>query len=173
MRTLWEVQPAPHYSRMKIRDAKAEDARAAAQVLRRSISDLCAADHGNDPVILAQWLSNKTPDIVASWMTALNNSVLVAVENDTILAVGAVTDTGQITLNYVSPDARFRGVSRALLRALEARALERGSIRCTLNSTETARRFYLANGYVIDGSPVRKHGVSGYPMSKQLASQNS
>jgi predicted GNAT family acetyltransferase len=60
-----------------------------------------------------------------------NNSVLVAVDDDTILAVGAVTDTGQITLNYVSPDARFRGVSRALLRALEARVLERGSVRCT------------------------------------------
>jgi GNAT superfamily N-acetyltransferase len=102
-----------------------------------------------------------------------NNSVLVTVDDDTILAVGAVTDTGQITLNYVSPDARFRGVSRALLRALEARVLERGSVRCTLNSTETERRFYLANGYVIDGSPVRKHGVSGYPMSKQLASRNS
>jgi GNAT superfamily N-acetyltransferase len=158
---------------MEIRDAKAEDARAAAQVLRRSISDLCAADHGNDPVILAQWLSNKTPEIVASWMTMPNNSVLVAVEDDAILAVGAVTDTGLITLNYVSPDARFRGVSRALLRALEARALERGSVRCTLNSTETARRFYLANGYVIDGSPVRKHGVGGYPMSKPLAPQNS
>ncbi len=162
-----------HYSRMEIRDAKADDARAAAQVLRRSISDLCAADHGNDPVILAQWLSNKTPENVASWMAMPNNSVLVAVEDDAILAVGAVTDTGLITLNYVSPDARFRGVSRALLRALEARALERGSVRCTLNSTETARRFYLANGYVIDGSPVRKHGVGGYPMSKPLAPQNS
>jgi GNAT superfamily N-acetyltransferase len=155
---------------MKIRDAKVDDARAAAQVLRRSITDLCAADHGNDPAILAQWLSNKTPDIVASWMTAPNNSVLVAVEDDTILAVGAVTDTGRITLNYVSPDARFRGVSRALLRALEARARERGSVRCTLNSTETARRFYLATGYVIDGPQVRRHGVGCYPMSKSLAS---
>ena len=168
-----EVQLALHHSWMKIRDAKAEDARAAAQVLKRSISDLCAADHGNDPVILTQWLSNKTPDIVASWMTAPNNSVLVAVEDDTILAVGAVADTGQITLNYVSPDARFRGVSRALLRALEARAIERGSVRCTLRSTETARQFYLANGYVIDGPPDHKHGAGGYPMSKQLASQNS
>lgn len=137
---------------MEIRDAKAEDARAAAHVLRRSISDLCAADHGNDPVILAQWLSNKTPEIVASWMKMPNNSVLAAVEDDAILAVGAVTDTGLITLNYVSPDARFRGVSKVLLRALEARAIERGSVWCALISTETARQFYLANGYVIDGS---------------------
>src|SRR5215472_8556919 len=37
----------------KIRDAKAAHAGAAAQVLRRSISELCAADHGNDPLILA------------------------------------------------------------------------------------------------------------------------
>jgi GNAT superfamily N-acetyltransferase len=142
-------------------------------VLRRSISELCTADHGNDPVILAQWLSNKTPEIVASWMTAPNNLVLVAVEGDTILAVGAVTDAGEVTLNYVSPDARFRGVSRALLRALEARARERGSVRCTLHSTETARRFYLANGYAIDGSPDHKHGAGGYPMWKRLASPNS
>ena len=46
------------------------------------------------------------------------------------------------------PDARFRGVSRALLKALEHRALERGNLKCHLISTETARRFYLAAGYV-------------------------
>src|ERR1700722_18256651 len=33
------------------------------------------------------------------------------------------------------------------LRALEARAVERGNTQCTLISTETARRFYLSNGY--------------------------
>jgi GNAT superfamily N-acetyltransferase len=88
---------------------------------------------------------------------------------DNILAVGSVTSAGLITLNYVSPDARFRGVSRALLRALEARAREKGNTRCTLTSTETARRFYLANGYVEVGVPVGHFGTSsGYPMSKLL-----
>jgi GNAT superfamily N-acetyltransferase len=139
-------------SEMKIRDAIAEDAPAACQVLRRSISELCVADHENDPTILAKWLLNKTPDIVASWMALPDFSLLVAV-----------------TLNYVSPDARFRGVSRALLAALEARAIERENARCTLNNTETAREFYLANGYVIDGPPDHKHGTGGYPMSKLLA----
>ena len=102
---------------------------------------------GMIPRFLAQWLSNKTPGDVASWIALPDNSVLVAVEDDAIVAVGSVTDVGHITLNYVSPDARFRGVSRALLGALETRAMERGSMRCTLNSTETARAFYLANGY--------------------------
>jgi GNAT superfamily N-acetyltransferase len=90
--------------------------------------------------------------MVRTWITQPGNSVLVAVEGDGILAVGSVTDEGTIILNYVSPDARFRGVSRSLLAALEARAVERGNIRCTLTSTETARRFYLANGYIEDGS---------------------
>ena len=72
--------------------------------------------------------------------------LLVAVEGGAILGVGSVTDAGEITLNYVAPDSRFRGVSRALLGALEMRAAERGYTRCTLTSTETAHRFYLSGG---------------------------
>ena len=154
---------------MEVRDGRAEDAPAACQVLRRSITELCIADHKNDPAILARWLENKTPEIVKSWITQPGHSVLVAVENKDILAVGSVTDEGRIALNYVSPDARFRGVSRALLGALEARALDRGATRCTLTSTETGRRLYQASGYLEDGSPAGEFGTaSGYPMSKAL-----
>ena len=83
-----------------------------------------------------------------------------------------LSPTGKINLNYVSPDARFRGVSRALLGALEARASERGNTRCTLISTETARRFYRANGYSEEGAPVGEFGTTaGYPMAKLLTLQ--
>jgi GNAT superfamily N-acetyltransferase len=140
--------------------------------MRRSIAELCAADHGNDEAILARWLGNKTAEIFQSWIAEPGSSVLVAIEHGRILAVGAVTDAGNVTLNYVSPDARFRGVSRGLLAALEARAVERGNSRCTLTSTETARRFYRANGYTDDGPPVGVFGTSsGYPMSRPLASR--
>jgi GNAT superfamily N-acetyltransferase len=158
---------------MDIRDAATEDAEAACLVMRRSISELCVADHKNDAAILTRWLSNKTPEIFVSWIRQPGNSLLVAVEAGNILAVGSVTDVGEVTLNYVSPDARFRGVSRALLRALEARARERGNAQCTLTSTETARRFYRANGYAEDGLPVAKFGMNGYPMSRVLASHPS
>jgi GNAT superfamily N-acetyltransferase len=87
--------------------------------------------------------------------------------------VGAVTDAGEITLNYVSPHARFRGVSRAVLGALESRAMKQGNVRCTLTSTETARRFYRANGYLEDGLPAAKFSTSGCPMSKVLTLLNS
>jgi GNAT superfamily N-acetyltransferase len=122
---------------------------------------------------LNAWLANKTPEIVAGWARQKGNSLLLAVEGDAVLAVGSVTDLGEITLNYVAPDARFRGVSRALLRALEARAAERGNIRCTLTSTETAHRFYQSAGYIDDGAPTGKFGtVASYPMSKEIVAES-
>jgi GNAT superfamily N-acetyltransferase len=152
-----------------IRDAAPDDAVEACRVLRESISRLCVADHRNDPAILNAWLANKTPETVAAWIGQKGNSLLLAVEGDAVLAVGSVTDAGEITLNYVAPAARFRGISRALLRALEAKAVERGNSRCRLTSTETAHRFYQSAGYRDDGAPTGKFGTSGgYPMSKQL-----
>jgi GNAT superfamily N-acetyltransferase len=152
---------------MKIRDAMIADAQAACEVLRQSISELCVADHRNDKVILARWLSNKTPAHVVAWIERPGNSVLVAVDGDTILGVGAVTDAGEITLNYVSPAARFRGVSRMMVAALELRARERGAGRLTLNSTATALRFYRRCGWVEDGPPAGLFGsLSGFPMVK-------
>lgn len=154
---------------MQIRDALPEDASAACIVLKRSIAELCTADHKNDPAILEQWLGNKTHENFCAWVAQPDNSVLVAVDQRGILAVGSVTDAGRIGLNYVSPDARFQGVSRALLRALEARAAERGNRKCTLTSTETARCFYLSNGYVENGPAVGGFGTSsGYPMIKAI-----
>lgn len=151
-----------------IRDAVPVDAAPACDVMRRSIAELCTADHANDPAILDRWLANKTPEIVASWIVQPKASMLLAVEGDKVLAVGGVTDTGEITLNYVSPDARFQGVSKALLRALETRAAERGNKRCVLLSTQTAYRFYRAAGYENDGAPINKVGSPGQPMAKTL-----
>jgi GNAT superfamily N-acetyltransferase len=109
---------------MKIRDAVPEDATVACEVMRRSIAELCVADHRNDPTILERWLGNTSPEIFKSWIRP-GNALLVAIEDERILAVGCVTDAGEITLNYVSPDARFRGVSEVLLASLEQRARAR------------------------------------------------
>ena len=154
---------------MKIRDARPADAAAACSVLRASITDLCVADHHNDPFILRRWLANKTPENIAAWSADPDASLLLAVEEDVVLAVGSVRNDGEITMNYVSPAARFRGASSALLAALEARAKERGNASCNLFSTETAHRFYLDRGYVGAGVPQGKFGTSSsYPMSKKI-----
>ncbi len=153
-----------------VRDAVAEDASAICEVLKCSILELCVADHKNDPAILARWLRNKTPETVASWIATPENSMLLAVDGAAILGVGEVTDAGEINLNYVAPEARFRGVSRQIMAALEARARERGNMRCILTSTETARQFYLSGGYTQEGEPILRFpgDCPGYRMTKTL-----
>jgi len=154
---------------MEIRDALPADAAAIADVLRRSIIELCHDDHGNDPAVLARWAGNKTPENVLAWMSASDQAMLVASEAGRIAAVGLVTSAGEVRLNYVAPEARFRGLSRALMAALEARAREFGSSICTLTSTATARRFYLSVGYAEQGiEPGLASGRSLYRMAKRL-----
>jgi len=130
---------------IRIRAARPDDAAAACHVLRRSITELCVEDHRNDEAFLARWLGNKTPENVRSWIA--DSHVFVAEEDDRIVAVSALTNSGHITLNYVSPDARFRGISKALVREMEQKAAELGRRICTLESTKTAERFYRALGY--------------------------
>lgn len=154
---------------MIIRDATIADAVKACEAIRASITELCIADHQQNPDILRRWLASKTPDNVAAWAAAVDSSLLVAIEDDSVLAVGGVKDGGEITLNYVAPEARFRGVSAALLKALEARAVERGAVEITLLSTETAHRFYLSRGYRDVGPSPGKFGTAAsYPMAKVL-----
>jgi N-acetylglutamate synthase-like GNAT family acetyltransferase len=154
---------------MQVRRARTEDAEAACILLRRSITELCHDDHRGDGPTLALWLANKTPQNVRTWIGDPNTYVLVA-DDGAILGVAAMQSSGRISLNYVSPDARFRSVSKALMRGLEAKALELGLAVCTLESTGTARRFYLALGYREAEPPRAGFGVTlCYPMIKVLS----
>jgi GNAT superfamily N-acetyltransferase len=169
---LLKIARASSVSIMEIRRARIADAEAACAVHRRSIIELCEADHHSDPAILEAWLASKTPENYRRWIEGPDNNLLVAVEGDTILAVGCVTDAGEITVNYVSPDARLRGISRAMLAALEEAARERGAGTCMLVSTETARLFDLSAGYVMQGPPQGRFGAgSAYPMAKRIAEE--
>ena len=78
---------------------------------------------------------------------AQSRHFLVADEDGTILGAASMTDAGKVLLNYVSPDARFRGVSKALMLALEEHAAAAGIAACSLDSTQTALRFYQSLGY--------------------------
>lgn len=120
---------------MMIRQAMVADAEAAALVLRRSITELCGRDHAHDPALLASWLANKTAAKFRDWAEAEDYLCLVAADGDgAILGVGLMSTAGEIRLNYVSPDARFKGVSTALIGALQAAAMKRAS----RNSPSTA-----------------------------------
>lgn len=133
---------------VRVRAARPEDAEAAAHLLRRSISELCQADHQDDPERLAGWLANKRPEVFLGWLEDAQNTVLVAEdEQGQLLGVASCSNPDRINLNYVSPDARFMGVSSAMIAALESALRRQGSEHVSLVSTRTAHAFYLARGY--------------------------
>jgi hypothetical protein len=95
---------------MQVRPAQITDADHAIDVVRRSIQELCDLDHRGDPATLSMWLSNKTAENMRQWIAA--HVVLVAIEGERIAGVAAVRTDGDVLLNYVAPEARFKGRAR-------------------------------------------------------------
>jgi GNAT superfamily N-acetyltransferase len=152
---------------MQVRPAQIADAERAIGVIRRSVQELCALDHNSDRATLSMWLSNKTADNMRRWIAA--HTVLVAVEGERMTGVAAVRADGEVFLNYVAPEARFQGVSKCLMQAIEAWASSCGLKWLTLESSATALRFYLSTGWTITGPPQPGFGVTTRnPMRKPV-----
>ncbi len=152
------------------RPLRPDEAAEACAVIRRSIKDLCHADHDSAPDILGPWLANKTPETVRGWIESNPSGVIGAVSPEGIGGVGGLLPGGKISLNYVAPWARFRGVSKGMMRDLEARAGAAGEAYCTLISTVTAHAFYQALGYDDVGEPVCSFGGKpAFPMQRRIS----
>ena len=134
----------------KIRKAMDSDAESAINTLRRSISELCVADHDGDPQEIESWLSNKTVEAWSKWIASDGATVFVADRNQMVVGVGMVSLQGEIMLNYVHPDARFSGVSKAILAAMEEELRSHNISSCHLESTATAQEFYENYGFQRD-----------------------
>ena len=153
---------------ISVRRAEPGDIPAMSRVLIASIIELCAADHGKDPAAIAAWTRNKSPDGLAVMLANPDLLMFVAEDAGAIGAVGALTRTGEIALNYVAPDMRFLGLSKALLVRLETELAALGFAEGRLEATATARRFYECTGWLADGPQAAGRRVNGYPMRKVL-----
>lgn len=155
------------HNKFSIRLAQINDAEAICHIIRDSISQLCQIDHKNNPAILNTWLGNKKPEVIRDWLVQNEKGFLVAVCEDKTVSVGSYTPDGHITLNYILPEYRFQGISKAILHAVEQAMRAAGMKKANLVSTMTAHDFYLAHGYK-DSAPAME-GVEGklsYPMEK-------
>ena len=153
---------------LRVRHAAGGDAAAMSRVLIASISELCVLDHGNDPDVIAGWTRNKSVEGVGAMLANPDLTLLIAQIGEEIVGVGAVAGGNEIALNYVDPGYVRRGVSRALLAAMEAEIVSRGFAVGHLTSTRTALEFYRANGWSEDGPPEPGWGMPGFPMRKRL-----
>ena len=153
---------------IRVRPAEAADVPAMSRVLTASITELCAADHRNDPAALAAWTANKSEAGVAAMLSQPGTRLFVAERDGEVTGVGAVSDAGLVTLNYVAPAARFAGTSKALLKRLEAELAALGFSEGRLEATATALLFYEQAGWIPDGPQATGRRVNGFPMRKRL-----
>src|SRR5665213_4637955 len=153
---------------MQIRPAQIADADRAIEIVRQSIQQLCELDHRNDAATRSIWLGNKTADNMRRWIA--DHTVLVAAEGERIAGVAAVRANGEVLLNYVAPEARFQGAGKRLMQGIEAWAASHGFEWLTLDSTDTALRFYQSIGWTVTGPPQPGFGVpTRLPMRKAVA----
>ena len=146
--------------------ANSTDAYEIADLLRRSIIELCTKDHDGDPARYEPWLANKTPDWVEKWIDGPGR-VFTAHDPHRIIGVAMASPDGEVLLNYVLPDMRFKGVSKALMRAVESYFQDNGLDEARLRSTATAARFYQRLGYVESGESVTRKGME-FPWLKKV-----
>ncbi|WP_421724491.1 GNAT family N-acetyltransferase [Bauldia sp.] len=153
---------------MEIREAEPRDAEAMSRVLIASITELCDQDHGGEPANIESWTANKAPDTVRTWIDDPAHHLVVAERAGLVVGVGCYGDDGEVRLNYVAPEARLSGVSKALLSHMEQAMRARGITVARLSSTCTARRFYRSAGWVDNGPAEPRFGVACHPMTKAL-----
>src|SRR3954462_6570360 len=154
---------------ISIRPAEQRDADVAIDVVRRSISQLCVADHQNDEKTLATWLGNKTPQNFLSWRSNVDTLCVVAESTNRLLGVGVLHRRGDILLFYLAPGEQRQGIGKMIHAALEEKADQWGLTSLHLDSTALACPFYEALGYVPTGQAIVRYGrLQSFPYLKQL-----
>lgn len=154
---------------ISVRPAEQRDTGAAIDVVRRSITHLCVADHQNDDETLAAWLANKTPQNFLKWLSNTENFCVVVESNSRLLGVGVLHRRGEILMLYLAPGAQRQGIGKMIHTALEEKAAQWGMTSLHLDSTALACPFYEALGYQPSGPAVARFGVlQCFPYAKQL-----
>jgi hypothetical protein len=97
-----------------VRPASEADAHAACDVLRRSIRELCVADHGDDEAVLAAWLANNSPANVLTWITSPSSFSVVATEGSKVRGFGLIQRDGEIQMCYLAPEVQYRGAGKLM-----------------------------------------------------------
>lgn len=158
----------------KVRDANLLDSAQVVNVLRRSITAVCAPDY-NDQSVIDEWLSNKTEHNIRKWIQSDKSYSVVCTDSEnSVVGFALATLQGEILLMYLAPEALHRGNGKLMLEKLESTLSKTGLTAIKTTSTITARRFYERNGFVRNGEPQLVGNIKGdFPLIKSLTPNKS
>ena len=154
-----------------VRQSRLADSKMVAEVICRSVTELCVADHQNKSEILESWLANKTPESAEEWISAIDSFCVTALAGSKeVVGFGMLSREGEIKLLYVRPDQIGTGAGRDMLSEIERHAMALGLDTIFLDSTDSAMQFYKYHGYTHSRScDPRSDGLNCNGMSKNIA----
>lgn len=153
----------------RVRPARPQDAEQVVRVLHSSITELCSADHHDDPKLLGRWLSNKTREHFLRWLEDDETCLVVFELEGLVKGVALLRQLGEVQLCYVEPGFQRRGIGTSLLAALETQASAWQLQVLRLNSSAGAREFYERAGFRATGDACAGlGGLTCYPYAKSV-----
>ena len=136
-----------------IRRATKDDARSILETHYLAVHETAAADYPGE--ILDEWSATVDEARIAAFLEKFSDNkegelIYVAEIAGKIAAFGAIVPANnELRAVYVSPRFARQAIGSKLLAHLEAEAARYKMTELNLDSSLTAERFYLANGYLI------------------------
>ncbi|WP_309129629.1 GNAT family N-acetyltransferase [Microbacterium sp.] len=139
-----------------IRDYRAGDAAATLRVFIEAITVTASADYS--PEQITAWARPEQRHL-DDWDRSMSaRSGFVALVRGVVAGFSDVSGDGHVDMMFVSPASSGRGVGRALMREIEARARRAGTPRLWADVSITARGFFEHAGFSVQ---VVQHPVIG------------
>ncbi|NBS35214.1 MAG: GNAT family N-acetyltransferase [Methylocystaceae bacterium] len=121
-----------------------QDAKALADLFRASIEGLTAEDYDDEQ--REAWISQIDDEAAFSARLAQNLTIL-ALQQGKIVGFASFKNNQFLDMLYVLPDFSSQGIGGYLLEAIEKLGAHRGVKKITLESSDTAKDFFIARGY--------------------------
>ncbi|SDA41930.1 Acetyltransferase (GNAT) domain-containing protein [Pseudomonas sp. NFACC15-1] len=153
---------------IEICTATPSDAGIISRIAERCIRVGCAAEHRNDPTVVAAWVRNNTLAHIRPWLVDPRLRLTLARLQGRPAGVAMASASGRIAFCYVQPESFRRGVGQALVRDIEAWLRGRGVARVRLNSTRSSQAFYRHLGFEQSADAFAIGGVKAIAMHKPL-----
>ncbi|QKJ36834.1 MULTISPECIES: GNAT family N-acetyltransferase [Pseudomonas] len=153
---------------IEISTATPSDAGIISRIAERSIRLGCAAEHRNDPRIVAAWIRHNTLAHLQPLLLDPRLRLTLARLQGRLVGTAMASVSGRIAFCYVQPEWFRRGAGRALVRDIEAWLRGRGVVQATLNSTRSSHGFYRHLGFRQSAEAFAIGGVTAIAMHKPL-----